>query len=70
MAIAVEGGLDGGMAELGLDELGVGPLSDQEGCVGVVELSRVSPNSLDKKNRLREKMRGRSFRILWDSLRC
>ena len=38
MAVAVKGGLDRGMAELGLDEFGVGVLGDQQDRVGVAQI--------------------------------
>ena len=42
VAVTVKGGLDRGMAELGLDELGVGSLGNEERRVGVSEV--VEPN--------------------------
>ena len=38
VAIAVEGGLDGSMTELRLDEFGVGPLGNEERSVGVSQI--------------------------------
>ena len=35
MAVAVHGGLNRGVAQLGLDELDVLALGDEKGCVGV-----------------------------------
>lgn len=50
VAVAVKGGLDRSVAELSLDEFGVGVLSNQEGRVGVTQivetdLAKASPGA-------------------------
>ena len=38
MTVAIHGGLDGGVAQLGLDELDIFPLGDEKGRVGGAQI--------------------------------